>query len=131
MHCNRQDLAGSPVKCFIRKSLEFTVMSSWILDIRVSQNAPFSVKHSMTGDKRKLKWRRVRKYIRSLILFIPRASNRKKPFRGFSGILLHNISYEFTSFFLLWPNQKIHVFLWFSAAFLIDCAQCKQTCACA
>ena len=64
--------------------------------IRVSQNTPFSVKHSMTGRKRMHEWRRVRKYIRFWILFIPRASNCKKPFRGFSDILLHNISYEFT-----------------------------------
>ena len=28
-----------------------------------------------------------------LILFIPRASNKKKPFRGFSEILLHNIEF--------------------------------------
>ena len=78
--------------------------------IRVSQNAPFSVKHSMTGGKRKLEWRRVRKYIRFLILFIPRASNCKNPFRGFSEILLHNISYEFTSFSIFWPKQKIRKF---------------------
>ena len=67
---------------------------------RVSQNAPFSVKHSRTGGKRKLEWLRVRKYIRFLILFSPRANNCKKPFRGFSEIHytaflmnLHHFSY--------------------------------------
>ena len=53
--------------------------------IRVFQNAPFSVKHSMTRGKRKLEWRRVRKYIHFLILFIPWSSNCKKPFSQIFG----------------------------------------------
>ena len=51
-----------------------------------------------------LRW--PQKNIRFLILFIPQSSDCKKPFRGFSEILLHNISYEFTSFSIFWPNKK-------------------------
>ena len=56
--------------------------------IRVSQNAPFSVKHSMTGSKRQLEWRGVRKYIRFLI------------FGNF-------ITQPFLWIYIIWPNQKI------------------------
>ena len=51
--------------------------------IRVAQQTFISVKNSMTEGKRKLEWCRFRKYIRFLILFIPRSSNCKKPFHGF------------------------------------------------
>ena len=58
----------------------------------------------MTEGKRKLGW--VRKFISFLIFFIPRSSDCKKPFRGFLEILIHKISYEFTSFSIFWPNQN-------------------------
>ena len=94
---------------------------------RVSQNSPFSVKLSMTGGKRKLEWRRVRKNIRFLILFIPRASNYKKnPFRGFSEIFiiqhflmnLHNFLYLDRTKKFIKKN---------SAAFLNDCGPWKKS----
>ena len=69
-----------------------------------------SLKHSMTGGKRKLEWHRVRKYIRFLMLLIPRASNCKKPYRGFSEILLNNITYKFTSFSYFDPTNKSAIF---------------------
>ena len=62
-----------------------------------------------------------------LIFFIPRSSDCKKPFCGFSEIfntqnhLYININIQ------IWPNKKIRE----SAAFLIDCAPLKRICACA
>ena len=60
----------------------------------------------MKEDKRKREWCRVPNNIRFLILIIPRSSDCQKPFRGFSEILLHNISYEFTSFFPYFDQNK-------------------------
>ena len=60
---------------------------------RVSQNALFSVKYSMTGGKRKLEWRRVRKYIRFLILFSQRSSDFRKFYCTTFLVNLHNFSY--------------------------------------
>ena len=42
-----------------------------------------------------------------LILFIPRSSAFKKPFRGYLEILIHKISYELYHFPYFDPNQKI------------------------
>ena len=55
---------------------------------------------SVTGGKRMLEPCRIRKNICFFILIIPRPSVASKPFRGFSEILIHKISYEFTSFFI-------------------------------
>ena len=52
----------------------------------------------MTKSRRKFEW--------FLILSIPQSSNCKKPIRGFSKILIHNIFYEFTSFSIFWPNKN-------------------------
>ena len=81
------------------------------------------VKFHDRGQK-KIEWRRVRKNINFLILFIPRSSDCEKPFRGFSEIFKLNISYEFTSFSIFWPNQKIRNFLKiiFSGILYISCA---------
>ena len=59
----------------------------------------------MTEGKRKLEWCKVRKYFRFFVLFIPRSSNCKKPFRGFLEILIYTISYEFTSFSIFHPPK--------------------------
>ena len=66
-----------------------------------------------------------------LILFIPRASNCKKPFRGFSEILLHNIFLWIYIIFhiLTQPKNPRNFFLQFSAALFI--APMKKICACA
>ena len=61
----------------------------------------------MKESKRKLEWCRVRKNIRFLILFIPRSSDcKKKLFLGFSEILIHKISHEFTSFSIFYLTKK-------------------------
>ena len=99
---------------------------------RVAWKTAISVKNSMTEGKRKLEWRRVRKYIRFLILFIPRSSNCKKPFRGFAEILIHKTTYEFRSFSIFYPTKKFakkkyYKFQWHS---LLP-ALIKKICVCA
>ena len=99
--------------------------------IRVSQKTVFSVKNSMTEGKRKLEWRRVRKYIRFLILFIPRSSNCKKPFRGFSEILIHKISYEFTSLSIFYQikNSEKYIISFSGTPYWLH--SIEKICACA
>ena len=81
------------------------------INSRVSQKTAFSrEKFHDRGQKKAWVTYMVRKYIYIffLILSIPWSSNcKKKPFRGFSEILLHPIYYEFTSFSIFWLNKKI------------------------
>ena len=70
---NIEKLPEQTSPTFLGRTWSRCELPKWLYS-RVSQNAHFSVKHSMTGGKRKLEWRRVRKYIRFLILFIPWAS---------------------------------------------------------
>ena len=67
----------------------------------------FSVKNFMTEGKGKLEWRRVRKYIRFIILFIPWSSNCKKTFsRIFGNFNTQNLLWIYIIFHIF-PNQKI------------------------
>ena len=66
-------------------------------------------------------------------LSIPLSSDCKKPFRGFLEILLHNLSYEFTSFSIFWQNQKFRgkKYSKFQRHFLLTALDNKKICACA
>ena len=68
--------------------------------LRILDNVFFG-RSVIAGPRAKESLSRVRKYIRFEILFIPRSSNCKKPFRGFSDILLLHISYESIVFHIL------------------------------
>ena len=82
--------------------------------IRVSKNALFSVKHSMTGGKKKLEWRRVRKYIRFLILFSQRSSDCKKPFsRIFGNFIAQHFLWIYIIFHIL-TQPKNPLFFFFT-----------------
>ena len=56
----------------------------------------------MTENKRKLEFEKI-----FVFWFVHPSARLEKPFRGFSEILLHNISYEITSFSIILPNPKI------------------------
>ena len=114
--CNLVDLKFKSEDCDTSIFSSFMRLFLWNgefdMYIRVAQNAPFSVRHSMTGGKRKLKWRRVRKYICFLILFIPRSCNCKKPFRGFSEIYYTTFFMNLHNFPYFDPTKKSAIFFY-------------------